>query len=128
MAGVSLDRIRKDMQKYVTKGTGVDDITLTTPDGSTTLELTGFNTKHWINFNSDGVAVNSKNAHVCLDEQTLLTAGYPVRNSNGEVYLLNHRLATKDSSGVLKEYVITEWFPSETFGQIACILGDYGTN
>jgi len=128
MAGVSLERIKSDVNKYMTKGTGVVEMTLVTPDSSVTFDLTGFGTKHFINFDSEGLPINSKNAHVSLSEISLIEANYPFRNDKEEVFLLNHRISAKDSSGVLKHYVITEWLPDETFGQIVCILGDYGGN
>lgn len=128
MAGSLLNRARKDAKRYVTKGGFQETITLETSDGSMSIETTGFASKHWINFDTDGNAANSKNAHICLDEDKLVAAGYPVRNSDKEVYLLKHRVSVKDSSGEVKTYVIIESFPDETLGLIVCILGDYGTN
>jgi|TARA_R110000782_G_scaffold180865_1_gene271309 hypothetical protein len=125
MTGNLLNRARKDSKKYVTNGGFQEDITLKTPNGLFELQTTGLVSKHWINYDTDGTSVNSKNAHICLDEESLTLLGYPVRNSSQEVYLKNHRVSVKDSSGFLKEYVIKEWFPSETFGLIVCILGDY---
>lgn len=120
-----LNRAKNDSKKYVTKGGFQDDIILKTADGLKTIETTGYSTKHWINFDSDGNAINSKNAHICLSESDLIELEYPVRNSKGEVFLKNHRVSVKDSSSELKEYVIKEWFPNETLGLIVCILGDY---
>ena len=128
MSGKLLDRARKDAKKYVTKGGFQEKITLTTPDSSISIETTGFASKHWINFDTDGNASNSKNAHICLDETELIKANYPVRNADKEVYLLRHRVAVEDSSKEVKNYVIIESFPDETLGLIVCILGDYGIN
>lgn len=128
MAGSLLNRARKDAKKYVTKGGFEETIFLETPDGLTSLETTGFASKHWINFDTDGNAANSKNAHICLDEDKLALANYPVRNSNQEVFLLKHRVTVKDSSGIEKKYVVIESFPDETLGLIVCILGDYAAN
>ena len=125
MAGNLFNKAKAMAKKAVTSVGFQEDITLKTPNGLTTLQTTGLASKHWINFDSDGNAINSKNAHITLDEQILLDAGYPVRNLNQEVSLRNHRVSVADSSGVLKEYVIIEVFPSETFGLIACILGDF---
>lgn len=125
MAGNLLNRARKDAKKYITKGGFQDDIKLSNPDNSFVLDITGWVTKHWINFDTDGNPANSKNAHVCLDEETLLNLGYPVRNSNEEIDLFKHKVSTKDSSGVVKNYVINEWYPDETLGLIVCILGDF---
>ena len=128
MSGNLLNKARRDSKKYVTKGGFQEDILLETTNGLTTLETKGFVSKHWINFDTDGSSVNSKNAHICLDEDELILGSYPIRNSDNEVSLMNHRVTTKDSTGVEKKYVIKEWFPDETLGLIVCILGDYESN
>lgn len=125
MAGKLLNRARLDAKKYITRGGFEEDITLIAPNGGPTLETKGWATKHWINFESDGNPINSKNAHICIDETLLTEAGYPLRNSDQEVHLKNHRVAVKDSSGIVKNYIVNEWFPDETLGLIVCILGDY---
>lgn len=128
MTGNLLNRARKDAKKYVTKGGFQEEIILKTADSSIELITTGLATKHWINFDADGASINSKNAHICLSEDELVSNNYPVRNSDNEVYLMNHKVSIKDSTGVLKNYVIKEWFPDETLGLIVCILGDYESN
>jgi hypothetical protein len=128
MAGSTLQKARRDAKKYVTKGGFEENIILESADGLTTLATTGFVTKHWINFDTDGLAVNSKNAHITLDEDVLITANYPVRNSDLEVDLRRHKVSTPDSTGINKSYIIIEWFPNETLGLIVCILGDYESN
>lgn len=125
MAGNLFNMAKAIAKKAVTSVGFQEDITLRTPDLQTTLQTTGLASKHWINFDSDGNAINSKNAHITIDENVLLNAGYPVRNANQEVSLRGHRVSVADSSGVVKEYSIIEVFPSETFGLIACILGDF---
>ncbi len=125
MSGSLLNKVRQDALKYATEGGFEEDITLTTPNGLTVLNLKGLATKHWINFDTDGAPVNSKNAHITISESDLVTANYPVR-SGDEVFLRNHKVSVKDSTGSSKEYVIKEWYPNETLGLIVCILGDYG--
>ena len=127
MAGDLLNTARIDAKSYITAGGFEENIVLTSPSPSPViLETTGFATKHHISF-SEGEVVNSKNAHICIDENSLAEQDYPVRNEDGEVHLKNHRVSVKDSSGELKEYVIIEWFPNETLGLIVCILGDYAS-
>lgn len=128
MAGNTLNKARRDAKKYVTKGGFQENIILKTANGLKTIETTGFVSKHWISFDTDGNAANSKNAHICLDESELVKLEYPVRNNQDEVYLRGHKVSTEDSTGRVKEYVIKEWFPDETLGLIVCILGDYGKN
>lgn len=128
MAGSILAKARRDSKKYITKGGAEEDIILTSADGNTVLPTTGWTSKHWINFDSTGNAINSKNAHITLDEDLLVAGNYPVRNSDKEVNLKGHKVTVKDSSGESKNYVIIEWLPNETLGLIACILGDYELN
>lgn len=127
MSGNLLNIARRDAKKYITKGGFEVDIILTSP-ADVVLATTGLASKHWINFDADGNSINSKNAHICISESDLSDNGYPVRNADEEIYLKDHRVSVKDSSGILKEFVIKEWFPSETVGLIVCILGDYELN
>lgn len=124
MSGSLLAKARNDA-KNILKGGFSEDITLTTPDDVLSIETKGLSTKHHINFDTDGLPTNSKNAHICLDESDLLSSGYTVRDANQEVRLLNHKVDAKDSTGLVKSYIITETFPDETLGLIICILGDY---
>lgn len=124
MAGGILDAIRKDAKSYITKGGFESDITIKTPDSLKTITTTGLASKHHLNFDTDGTSINAKNAHICIDEDDLEVQGYPVR-SNNEVSLLHHRISVKDSTGIVKKYIIKETFPDETLGLIVCVLGDF---
>lgn len=124
MSGGLLNAAKKDAKLYVKEGGFQEDILLSTPSGSVTLATTGFATKHHISFDTDGTSINAKNAHICIDEEALQLAGYPVRVDE-EVNLLNHRVTFKDSSGVDKKYIVKENFPDETLGLIVCVLGDF---
>lgn len=128
MSGKTLNRARRDSKKYITRGGFEENIILKSSNGLVSLATTGFVSKHWINFDTDGLPANAKNAHICLDEDVLVLNNYPVRNENGDVYLKDHRVSTPDSTGIFKEYVIKEWFPDETLGLIVCILGEYELN
>ncbi len=123
--GRILDLARKDSRRYVTRGGFEVNISISTPDGFTSLDLTGWATKHFINFDSDGLPINSKNVHINLSESDLIDNSYPVRNARGEVNLLNHLVIYKDSTGVSRNFAIKENFPDETLGLIVCILTDY---
>lgn len=90
-----------------------------------TVDVKGLHTKHHTDIDTDGNLVNTKNAHIAISEKFLTDAGYPVRNSAGEVSLFNHKVTVKDSTGLNKQYVIREFFPDETIGLIVCILGDF---
>ncbi len=102
------------------------EIVLTAPDpGNETVTITGLHVKHYISIDTDGNFVNAKNAQITFSEKFLTDAAYPVRNANNEVVLKGHKADVKDSTGVLRHYVIREWFPDETIGLIRCILGDF---
>lgn len=123
--GSILDKLRRDAKKMITSGGFEEQITLSTPNSSNTITLTGLTSKHFITFDTDGSTVNSKNAHICIDEDILTNASYPVRNAKGEVNLMKHRVSCKDSTGIVKNYVINQNYPDETLGLIVCILADF---
>jgi hypothetical protein len=103
-------------------------IKITTPDGSTNLDIVGLSVKHHISYDTEGNSINAKNARVSFSEKLLTDASYPARNASGELALKNHKITTKDSTGVDKNYIITENYPDETVGFIMCILADYADN
>ena len=125
MSGNLMQLARRDAKFFVTNGGFEESITMTTPSADKTFSLTGFATKHFINFDSDGLPINSKNVHICIDENILISQGYPLRNAKDEVHLKGHIIAYPDSTGNIKKYVVRENFPDETLGLIVCILNDY---
>lgn len=100
------------------------ELRFTAPTGETAT-VNGLHTKHHLGFNTEGQPVNSKTAFVTVSEKLLTDAEYPVRNSSGEVNLNKHRVAVKDSTTELKQYMILQWLPDETLGAITLMLGDY---
>jgi hypothetical protein len=103
------------------------EITFTAPDNSEAT-VTGLHTKHHLGVDSDGNAINTKNAHIAVSESLLTDQNYPVRNSKGEVSLRNHIVSVSDSTGTVCTYKIKETYPNESTGLIVCILSDYATN
>lgn len=128
MAGSILKKARRDARKYITKGGYEENLILVSVDGLTTLNTTGWVYKVHSRYDTDGNLANTKVARICLDEDKLKEANYPVRNAEQEVYLRGHRVTAPDSTGVNKVYVIKEWLPDETLGLIVCYLGDYESN
>lgn len=124
MPGKLLNLARKDAKNHITKGGFEENITLQTADSLTTVNITGFATKHFINYDSDGLPINTKNVHICINEDDLVALSYPVRNAKNEVALLNHKVTFNDSTGQAKNYVINEQYPDEALGLITCILSD----
>jgi len=125
MAGKLFDLVKRDSRFFVTKGGFQEDIIITNIVGDKTLNITGFATKHHFGIDLDGNAVNTKNVHVCISELDLVNANYPTRNARQEIDLYKHRISFKDSSGLVKNYVVKEVFPDETNGLIVLILGDF---
>jgi len=103
------------------------DIRLTNRSGSF-VDIQGLHTKIHLGVDTDGNMVNAKKAHVSFSEDNTLALDFSIRNANGEVDILKWRCDVKDSTGVVKNYIIKQVFPDETIGLIVCILEDYGTN
>ncbi len=124
MAGNLLKQARKDALT-INKAIGwEEDILLSTPDQSLKINLKGIHTKHHLSIDDLGQRVNSKNAHILIDEKDLISSSYPYRNQTGNVALIGHYVDVADSNGDIKKFIINENWPSETFGLIVCILGD----
>lgn len=120
------ERARQDMQRYTSdkNGFGVD-ITLISPD-DVTVTIVGLSTTHHLAIDQmSGEVVSSKTASVSFAEAIATAAGYTVRDAKGEVSLKGHRVETKDSTDIVKKYVINKVIPDEKLGLIVCILGDY---
>ncbi len=120
------DRAKSDIENITSNsstGFGIE-MTFTSPDNKTAT-ITGIHSKHHLGIDTDGNAVNSEKAHVSFSEKFLIDALYPVRNAAGEVDLVNHRVSVKDSTGIVKEYVMQSIFPNETVGLITCIIQAY---
>jgi len=104
-------------------GFGVEQ-TFEAPNGKIAI-VVGLHTKHHLSVDLEGNNVNGKNTHSSIHEQLLIDAGYPVRNTDGEVDFKGHKVTAPDSNGNQITYVINEWFPDESVGLIVCILGDF---
>jgi hypothetical protein len=87
-----------------------------------TCTVKGLFSRHHIDVNRQGVAFNSRMAHVSVSEIVFDDANYTIRNANGEVDLKGHKITVE---GV--QYVVNQWFPSDTGKLITIILGKYGT-
>lgn len=100
-------------------------MTIIKPD-LTAFDIVGTSTKHHLAVDQEtGELTNSMTASVSFSEVNALAAGMVIRNGNGEVDLKGWRVKKKDSTNLLKEYVIEKWFPDEKLALIVCILGYY---
>lgn len=122
MSGRLLQLAKRDAMRIVTQGGFEESLELITPNSSLSISLTGFATKHWISFDSDGNPVNSSNIQATVSENDLKELNYPYRDSNGKVKLINHKVNFMDSSGNIGNYIVSENYPDETLGLIVLIL------
>lgn len=121
-----LDNAKADIAQITSNadtGFGVE-MTLTSPEGDI-VTVTGLHSKIHLGVDTDGNMVNSKKAHISISESFLVAEYYPLRNDDGEVDMEGHKISVKDSTGVVKNYVIKQCFPNETVGLITCILNDF---
>jgi hypothetical protein len=122
-----LDFARKDWK--IILGSKMDfsvDITITNPKTGETAQVVGLASKHWFKVDFEtGMIVNTRNAHINISEAELIAAYFPTRNAAGEVNIKGCIIKVADSTGIEKEYVITQAHPDETVGVLVCLLGDY---
>lgn len=87
-----------------------------------TCTVNGLFSRHHIDVNRQGVAFNNRMAHVSVSEDVFDEANYTIRNANGEVDFKGHKVTVE-----AVQYVVNQWFPSDTGRLITLILGKYGT-
>lgn len=104
-------------------GAGID-LTFISRKDATTATIVGLHTRHHLSVSAEGNFTNDLNAHCSFSEGLLVSAGYPVRNSNDLVDIKDDVLRAKDSAGINRKYRIVQVHPDETFGLIRCILED----
>lgn len=124
-AGKILAQARIDAAKFTESGGFQVDVTLTTPDGSVSVNVTGTGSGRWVMFDNEGNGVNAGKNSIRFAESTLNNAGYTVRSQkNGKVNLYHHKVSFLDANGKLQKYLIEEVFPNATTGLIICMMGD----
>lgn len=101
-------------------------IVLTAPNGQMAI-IGGRHAKHHLGIDTEGNLISSKTAYISFSEPILLdiNSNYPLRNNAGEVDLKGHKIDVKDSTGIIKNYVMQKWLPDETMGLITCIIEDF---
>jgi hypothetical protein len=115
------DRARADIKRIAEKE---EPIKFTSPL-DVVCNVVGLHTRHHLNVDFEGQSTNSTKAHVMISEESFKDASYTVRNAQGEVDLSGHKVDAKDSNGVLRSYIVKEWYQNETFNAIVIILDDY---
>lgn len=104
-----------------------DPITFATPaaiDPPVTVTINGIAIRHSTAVNDMGAGVIGKIARVTICEAALVAAGYPTRNADNKIALVNHKVSYSDANGDTYNAVIREVVPSHKFGLIVCHLGD----
>ena len=123
------------MSLYDTAKADIESITSNTDEWGKTATFTAptaetatvalIHNKHHTGFNELGKRVNSKYGSIAVSESNLTADGYPIRDADGEINLAGHLIDVADSTGVVQNYVVREWYQDETIGLIVVILGDY---
>lgn len=122
--GKLLLQARKDFKKFSSAGGFQLPITITTPNNNLSVSFFNLHSQHHLGWDSDGSIVNVKNSHITIIENEL--DSYPLRNEKtNEISLRGHKITIINTDSIEKNYVITEAYPSDTFGAIICILGPF---
>lgn len=97
-------------------------MTLIKPNAGASYDIVGLSTKHHLAIDQEGQLTSSMTASVSFSEVNTNASGLDIRNTKGEVDLKGYHVKLKDSTDVLKEYVIEKWFPDEKVALIVCLL------
>jgi hypothetical protein len=100
-------------------------VTFTSKAFGTIVTVNAIHNKIHLGVDAQGNVIYSKNATVSVSEPLLNDVGYVTRNASGEVDMKNDLIDVKDSSGVLKNYIVKSKMPDETIGLIVLVLEDY---
>lgn len=121
--GRTLTLARRDARRILTEMGFETEVTFTS--GETIVRVNALTPVHHLSFDTEGQAVNTKNAHITVSEEALLEAGFSTRNTEGEVYMRGVLVSFSDSTGEQKTYTVKENHADETLGVIMLILGSY---
>ncbi len=119
-----VDQVRLDIE-CITENLNDFGQNMNITNGTDSIDVVGFHTKHHTAFDIDGAPVNVKIASVSVTEKQFVTASYPYRDSDGDVYLHDNIVTVKDSTGDDKTYTVRENYADEYVGLIILILGEY---
>ncbi len=126
MTGSILQAARNDSKSYVKAGGFESQITLSTKDGITAVNIKGFHANRNIVFDPDeGNTVSAQQAHITIDEVDLDDSNYPYRNANGDLNILNHRVTVNDSSGSPVNYSVMTQHHDRSLGLIMVLLSRF---
>ena len=121
-----IDQANIDIQKITSNlGEFGVPITFTSKKYGTVVTINGLHNKIHLNVDTEGNVVYSKNATIAVSEKLLNSVGYVTRNSALEVDMNNDRMSVKDSTGIIKNYIVKAKMPDETVGLLIFILEDF---
>jgi len=95
------------------------------PDNTITKTVSALQTKHMLKQDENGFRSVARTASIAVSEAALIEAGYPTRNMQNEVDLLQHKVTWTDVSGLEWTYSVRQNRPDENIGLIVLILDDY---
>lgn len=113
-----------DTNKYLTNGSDwATEATFVANNlAGTTATVNALCIKHNNSINPEtGLSVNSTVARCTVSEQSLLELDYPVRNTKGDVAMINHKVTFADLNDEYT-YIVKENWPNEMLGAIVLIL------
>lgn len=86
--------------------------------------VNAFTNKIMVDVGTDGNSVISERTTVAVHENTLVAAGYTVRDSNGDIAMTDD-LVTMTVFGEEKKYIVKFQIPDQKFGCLVFVLGAY---
>lgn len=126
MSDKILKQARLEIAKFNSQGGFSVDIVLKGKDGLLNCELKGISTNHFLSFDTSGNQINSRNAHVLISEKDLISNEYSYKNSKtNEISLFKHKISVMNQNNEMKNFVVSETYPSETFGMIVLMLSNH---
>lgn len=129
MFGSLLQAAKQDAARFASDTGGFAvTATLSKPDSTNPLVVTGLGTGTWMVFEDlrNGKPVNSISNSFNIPEVQLIAAAYPYKNTGGAISLVKHKITITDPNGVVGNYEVTEQHPNATLGLIVLILGRQG--
>ena len=129
MAGALFNQVRRDNQKFIETGGYETDVTITSKNKTVTIIAPGSVTLHNTQIDPDtGGYANVKQAHLLINTQTLIDAGFPVYTSTkrpNDPILKKALIEFADANGKVHKMIADDVRPSNTFGCITILLGEY---
>lgn len=99
-------------------------VTFSKPSGISPVTVNCLTDKIMVDVETNGNVVVSERTTVAVHENTLINAGYIVRDANNNVSMTND-LATMNVFGGIKNYIVKWQIPDQKFGCLVFVLEAY---